>query len=102
MEEAAVHRGAIQHSQCAAKRERQNGLAAEFGGDLLEARSDFPKSLVPSDALPFLCGARAPARGRWSFRPYAPYRIQNPVGGIHAIQILGHFGAQESASHRMR
>src|SRR5580692_2655582 len=102
MEEAAVHGGAIQHSQCAAKRERQDGLAAEFSGDLLEARSNLLKSLVPADALPLLGGARAPAGGRWSLRPYSPHRIQNPVWGIHPIQILGHLRTQETTGHGMR
>src|SRR5580698_3285682 len=102
MEEAAVHGGAIQYSQCAAERERQDGLAAELSGDLLEARSNLLESLVPADALPFLCGARTPARGRWSLRPYAPHRIQNPVRRIHPIQILGHLRTQETTGHGMR
>src|SRR5580692_4392915 len=100
MEEAAVHGGAIQYSQCAAERERQDGLAAEFSGDLFEARSNLLESVVPADALPFLCGA--PARGRWSLRPYSPQRIQNPVWGIYPIQILGHLRTQETTRHGMR
>src|SRR5580704_432426 len=122
MEEAAVHGGAIQHSQCAAKRERQDGLAAEFSSDLLEARSDLLKSLVPTDALPLRLmwillvwgrvGAcpersrRTPSRSgaprpSWPFRPHPPHRIQNPVRRIHPIQILGHLGAQETTGHGM-
>src|SRR5271155_4491749 len=100
MEESAVHGSAIQHSQSAAKREREDGFAAEFSADLPEARSDFVESLVPSDALPFLrkTGPRVPP----TLRSHSSQRIQNPVGRIHAIQVLSHLGAQETTRGRMR
>src|SRR5579864_7707306 len=102
MEKPAVHRGAVQHSQCPAKGVGQDGFTAEFGNNLLEVRSDLSESLVPGNPLPFWCGAGALARGSRSFRPYPPYGIQNPIRRIHPIQILRDFCAKEATRHGMR
>ena len=48
-----------------------------------------------------LCGAGALARVR-SLRRDPPHGIQHPVRRVHAVQILGHFRAQESTRHGMR
>ena len=32
----------------------------------------------------------------------SPHRIEHSIGRIHALEIFGHFRAQEPASHRMR
>src|SRR6267154_3675844 len=65
---------------------------------------NFVKSLVPGDALKRRSSRWSDGRPRPSFpqgsrslRLYASHRIQDPVRRVHAVQILGDFGAKESS-----
>src|SRR5579863_6440031 len=102
MKKSPVHRSTVQSPERASERVRQDSFASEFSGDLFEASSDFSKRLVPANALPRLCAAAALARGLRPFRSQSPHGIQNPVRRINAVQVLGHFGTEESTCNRMR
>src|SRR6266853_3842691 len=54
---------------------------------------------------PLVCGVdtlvRVSGVGRRSLRPHPSHRIQHAIRRVHAVQILGDFGAKESASNGM-
>jgi len=115
MEEAPVHRPAIQRSQSSAIRIRQNGLTAKLRRYRAKTRSDLVESLAPGNSPPdrrsdlcgdsgptlsSLCGAGAPAR-EGPFRADSPHRIHHTIRRIHPIQILRHLRAQKPARHWM-
>src|SRR5579872_4495585 len=105
MKKSAIHRSAVEHSQCAAVGIGKDGFAAELRRDLLETVRDLGERFIPGDALESsaeLCsGRRAHASRGWSFRRNPLHWIQHAIGRVHAIQILSDFGAQKSASNRM-
>jgi len=115
MKKPVVHRGAVQSPKRSAVRIRQNRLAAKFGGDRTKASRNLVKRFVPGDAPPGLFVwemiVRDRVLNRWSEAPLPrhrplcsnpPHGIQHAVRRVHAIQILRHFGAQESTRDRMR
>src|SRR5258708_20504374 len=110
VEKTAVHGSAVERAERAAVRVGQDGFGAVFGNDPAQAMRNFVESLVPGDALKsgfawFWCGADTPVRVRGvSLRPlgsHPSHRIQHPLRRVHAVQILGDFGAKESPSNRM-
>src|SRR5271170_4156260 len=117
MEEASVHRCAIQRSQGAAEGVGQDGFTAVAGDDLPEAGGDFVESLVPGDALECAAelrsawtaeggrphtGSTSPHTcGCWPLRGDSSHGIQHTIRRVHPVEILGYLGAQESASYGM-
>jgi len=69
-----------------------------LGDDAFEFLFDFVEGFVPGDALEGLCGAGAVARDRRvrhrSLRRYPPHGIEHAIWGVHAVEILGDFGAE--------
>src|ERR1700686_3970456 len=116
MEETAVHGSAVERAERSSVRVGQYGFRAVFGSDPTQALRDFAESLVPGDAFKSrLIGwsdgcPRKPAlstvegsfaQGSCPLRFHSSHRIQHPIRRVHAVQILGDFGAKESAGDRM-
>ena len=94
MKEAPIHRCAVQHRDVAAIGVRQHGFRPKLAADLLQPRYNFVESLVPCDALKRAVAVR-------SLRGNPPHGIENAVGRVHAVKILGNFAAQKSARDGM-
>src|SRR6202521_3483547 len=98
MEETAVHGSTVECAERSTVRVGQDGFGAVFGSDPAQALRNFVESLVPGYAL---------KSRRWSdgrprpLRLHSSHRIQHPIRRVHAVQILGDFGAKESAGDRM-
>ena len=74
----------------------QDGFGAVLVADLLEARGDGGEGFVPGDALEgFVLVARW-ASGPFGAAGFAAQRIEDAVGGVDAVEILGDFAAEEA------
>ena len=76
MKKSPVHGSAIERTQRAPIRVRQDGLTAEIRNDLPEPRRNFVEGLVPSDALMegTVWGRADPSPGRPLPRPFGRTR----------------------------
>ena len=99
MKETTVHGGAVERAERASVGIGEDRLGAVVSDDFVKALRYFVQGIVPGDALENFAGGDA--RATWAFRNYTPHGIQNPVRRVHAIQILGDFGAKETARHRV-
>src|SRR6202158_1675975 len=111
MEETAVHGSAVEHAERSSVRVGQDGFGAAFGSDPAQTLGNLVESLVPRDAFKSrsirwsdgVAGRPRPSfpQGNRSLRLYASHRIQLPIRRVNAVQILGDFGAKESAGNGM-
>src|ERR1700687_5192379 len=114
MEETAVHGSTVECAERSTVRVGQDGFGAVFGSDPAQALRNFVESLVPGYALksrrwsdgrprkPALSAVEGSFRqGSCPLRLHPSHRIQHAIRRVHAVQILGDFGAKESAGYGM-
>src|SRR6266852_2888591 len=111
MEETTVHGSAVERAESTSVRVGQYGFGAIFVSDPAQAMRNFVESLVPGDAFKSglirwsdgMAGRGRPALHsleQWSpLRLHPSHRIQHAIRRVHAVQILGDFGAKESAGN---
>src|SRR5260370_36032502 len=108
MEEWAVHGGVVEGAERSSIRVGQDGFGAVFANDPAQSPLNFVKSLIPGDAFKSRLTRWSDGRPRPSFpqgscplRLHPSHRIQHAIRRVHAVQILGDFGAKESAGNGM-
>ena len=94
MEEAAVHRSAVQHGDVAAIGIRQNRFRTELRAGLLQPPDHLVVGVVPRDALEDACAVD-------SLRREAAHGIKHAIGRVNTIQIFRNFAAEKSARDGM-
>src|SRR5271165_4281494 len=91
MEETALHARALQQAHRAGIAIRQDGFCAVVTGDGRQAMRDGIQRFIPTDAL----------KPSFAFSADPFLRIEQAVGRILAVQVPGHFAAQEAAGYGM-
>ncbi len=94
MKEAPVHPIAVDLPQRAAIGKWKDGFRAELRRRSLQFGGNFVQRFVPGDPL------ESPRTGAALGRNPS-HGIQQAIGRVHAIQILGYLAAEKSASDRM-
>src|SRR5690242_19142141 len=92
MKETPVRPGAVQKTHGTGITIWQDRLGPVFAGDPLEPLDDRIERFVPGDAL----------ESAFAFGSNALLRIQQAIGRVLPVQVLGHLSAQEAARHWMR
>ncbi len=101
MEEAAVHRSEAEHADSAGVAVGQNRFGTVLIADLCEPRGNGIECFVPGDALKgFLL---LPSRQRtFGNAGLALERINEALGRVDPVEILGNFAAEKALGNRMR
>src|SRR5208337_3494453 len=107
VEEAPVHGSAVERGNRASVGIWQDGFKPVFSDDPAEAMRNFVERLIPGNAFKrsrrdgrIRPSQRSEApllrRDRRTLRSHPSHRIQHPLRRVHAVQILGNFGAKKS------
>src|SRR5712664_3085339 len=102
VKKAPIHGSAVESTERASVRVREDGFRAGLGDDPAESARDFVERFVPGDALKSLRGWSS--RATWTLEDafFPPHGVEDPVRGVDAIQVLRDLRAEESARHRVR
>ncbi len=94
VEEAHVHRAAVEDAKIASVGVRQHRLGAELGADVFQPRRNLRESVVPGNALE---GRRAAS----SLRSYPAHGVKHAVRRVNTVKVLRNLGTQEALRNGM-